>query len=131
MAAARRPPSSDPAKVQFFRPTATARSSRSAALFDMQSRPSSRKRLNASQRLRQYLIALVVSLFLGAWRVARATTPPARRSGAATLLAHTQTLLRSKTVDLALDGEQNVDALDRLGRDRRLAEPREVKELAP
>src|SRR6202012_1764869 len=74
MAAARRPPSSDPAKVQFFLPMATARSSRSAALFDMQSRPSSRKRLNASQRLRQELIALVVSLFLRAWRAARATT---------------------------------------------------------
>jgi hypothetical protein len=29
---------------------------------------------------------------------------------AATLPAHTQTLLRSKTVDLALDGEQNIDA---------------------
>ena len=36
MAAARRPPSSEPAKVQFFLPTTTARSSRSAALFDMQ-----------------------------------------------------------------------------------------------
>ena len=36
-----------------FRPRATARSSRSAALFDMQRRPSSRKRVNASQRLRQ------------------------------------------------------------------------------
>jgi hypothetical protein len=47
----RTPPSSGPAKVQFFLPTATARSSRSAALFDMQSRPSSRKRVNASQRL--------------------------------------------------------------------------------
>src|SRR5204863_7546072 len=51
--------------------------------------------------------------------------------GAATRLAHKQTLLRSKSVDLALDGEQDVDALDRLGRDRRLAEPREIKELAP
>lgn len=28
-------------------------------------------------------------------------------------------LPRSKTVDLALNGEQNIDALDRLGRDRR------------
>ena len=33
-------------------PKATARSSRSAALFDMQRRPSSRKRVKASQRLR-------------------------------------------------------------------------------
>ena len=49
-----------------------------------------------------------------------------RRQGAATLLAHTQTLLRSETVDLAFDGEQNIDLLDRLGRDRHLAEPREI-----
>jgi hypothetical protein len=28
--------------------------------------------------------------------------------------------LRRKTVDLAFDGEQDIDALDRLGRDRRL-----------
>lgn len=52
-----------------------------------------------------------------------------RDQGAATLLAHTQTLLRSKTVDLALDGKQNIDALNSLGRDRRLAEPREIKDL--
>ena len=32
----------------------------------------------------------------------------------ATLLAHAQTLLRSKTVDLTFDGEQDIDALDRL-----------------
>ena len=49
--------------------------------------------------------------------------------GAATLLAHAQTLLRRETVDLTFDGEQNIDALDRFGRDRRLAEPREVKNL--
>ena len=41
-----------------------------------------------------------------------------------------QTPLRRKTVDLTLDGEQYIDALDRLGRDRRLAEPREIEELA-
>lgn len=34
MAAARRPPSSDQGKVQFFRPTATARSSRCQSAFD-------------------------------------------------------------------------------------------------
>jgi len=44
-------PSSEPAKVQLRRPTATARSFRSAALFDMQRRLSSRKR-SAAQRLR-------------------------------------------------------------------------------
>jgi hypothetical protein len=32
---------------------------------------------------------------------------------------------------LALDGEHGIDALDRLSGDRRLAQPRQVKELAP
>lgn len=50
---------------------------------------------------------------------------------AATFLADTQTLLRSKAVDLALNGKQDIDALDRLGCDWCLAEPHEVKELAP
>src|SRR5215207_4954871 len=49
----------------------------------------------------------------------------------ATLLAHAQTLLRSKTVDLTFDGEQDIDALDRLGRDRRLGESREIEEVCP
>jgi hypothetical protein len=49
----------------------------------------------------------------------------------ATFLAHTQPLLRTKTVDLTLDGEQEVDALDRLGCDRCLGEPCQIKELAP
>jgi hypothetical protein len=34
-------------------------------------------------------------------------------------------------VDLALDGEQDIDALDRLGRDRRLVDARQIEELAP
>jgi hypothetical protein len=46
-------------------------------------------------------------------------------------LAGAQAHPRSKTVDLAFDGEQNIDALDRLSRERGLAEPREIKELAP
>ena len=41
-----------------------------------------------------------------------------------------QTPLGRKTVDLTLDGEQDIDTLDRLGCDRRLAEPREIEELA-
>jgi hypothetical protein len=38
-ACCRRPPSSEPVKVQFFHPTVIARSSRSAALLDMHRRP--------------------------------------------------------------------------------------------
>ena len=47
---------------------------------------------------------------------------------ATALLAHAQALLRSKTVDLTLDGEQDIDARNRLGRNRHLAEPRQIKE---
>jgi hypothetical protein len=46
-------PASEPAKVQFFLPIATPRKARSAALFDRQTRPSSRKRVNTAQRLRR------------------------------------------------------------------------------
>src|ERR1700688_1082587 len=49
----------------------------------------------------------------------------------APLLAQAQALLWHEAVDLALDGEQDIDALDRLGGNRRLAEPRQVKELTP
>src|ERR1700681_216046 len=51
-AAARCPPASEPAKVQFFLPTATQRTARSAALLDRQILPSSRKRVNATLRVR-------------------------------------------------------------------------------
>ena len=49
----------------------------------------------------------------------------------AALVAHARTLLRRQAVDLALDGEQGIDALDRLDRDRRLVDPRQIEELAP
>jgi hypothetical protein len=46
-------------------------------------------------------------------------------------MAHAHALRRRHAVDLALDGEQSIDALDRLGRDRRLVEARQIEELAP
>src|SRR5207248_749808 len=49
----------------------------------------------------------------------------------AALIAHANAFRRRHAVDLALDGEQDIDALDRLGRDRRLVDPRQVEELAP
>lgn len=58
MAAARCPPRSDPRNSQDFRPRAIPLSPRSAALFDRQTRPSSRKRVKAAQRFNTYLIAL-------------------------------------------------------------------------
>ena len=61
MAAARRPPRSDPQNSHDFRPRATPRSPRSAALFDMQTRPLSRNRVKAGQRLSMYWIAFTRS----------------------------------------------------------------------
>src|SRR4051812_46765896 len=49
--AARSPPRSKPQNSHDFRPRAIPRRARSAALFDKQVRPSSRKRVNAVQRL--------------------------------------------------------------------------------
>src|SRR6266571_2371912 len=48
----------------------------------------------------------------------------------AALIANAHAFLWRKAVDLALDGEQGIDALDRLGRDRRLVDPSEIEELA-
>jgi hypothetical protein len=52
MAAARSPPAFDPAKSQFFLPNATQRMARSAMLLSISKRPSLRKRVSATQRLR-------------------------------------------------------------------------------
>src|SRR5207244_3431607 len=49
----------------------------------------------------------------------------------AALVAHALALVRRRAVDLALDREQRVDALDRLDRDRRLVDARQIEELAP
>ena len=62
MAAARCPPRSEPANSHDFLPRAIPRNARSAALFDKQMRPSSRKRVNAVQRLSIYSMALATSL---------------------------------------------------------------------
>jgi len=45
-------------------------------------------------------------------------------------MAYAHALLRCRAIDLALDGEDGIDALDRLGRDRDLGEPRQIEELA-
>src|SRR5204862_3556861 len=54
MIAARSPPRSEPQNNHDFRPKAMPRTPRSAALFDRQMRPSSRKRVNALQRLSMF-----------------------------------------------------------------------------
>jgi hypothetical protein len=47
------------------------------------------------------------------------------------LVAHALALRRRLAVDVALDREQSVDALDGLDGDRRLVDPRQIEELAP
>lgn len=74
---------------------------------------SSRKWLSASQRLS----LIVVPGELGAL-VAQPRLPAIR--GRLRSWRTRKRSLRSKTVDLALDGEQSIDALDHLCRDRRL-----------
>ena len=49
----------------------------------------------------------------------------------AALVTHAQAFLWGDAVDLALDGEQGVDALNRFNGNRCLVEPRQVEELAP
>ena len=46
-------------------------------------------------------------------------------------MAHPHALLWGHAVDLALDGEQHIDALDSLDRNRRLVEACQIEELAP
>jgi hypothetical protein len=43
------------------------------------------------------------------------------------LVAHREALLGREPVDLALDGEQGIDALDRLDGDRRFLQPRQIE----
>ncbi len=97
----------------------------------MHSRPSSRKRVN-----RPVLEAVVDRL--GGLALAGEFCTVLAEPGlqlddewSAALVADADALLRRHAVDLALDGEQRIDAVDRLDRDRRLIEPRQVEELAP
>ena len=50
---------------------------------------------------------------------------------ATALVADLAPLVGRQSVDVALDGEQRIDAGHRLDGDRRLGEPRQVEELAP
>jgi hypothetical protein len=45
------------------------------------------------------------------------------------LVAHAAALVGGAAVDRALDVEQRIDALDRLDRDRRFLEPRQIEEV--
>ena len=62
-------------------------------------------------------------------RCSRHQLPSEDKSAA--LIAHAHSLLRRHTVDFAFNGEQGIDALDRLVRDGRLVDARQIEELAP
>ena len=77
-------------------------------------------------------MALPVSLFLETLaRCSRNQLSSSMMSGRLRSLRTRHALLRRQAVDLALDGEQRIDALDRLDGDRRLVDPRQIEELAP
>ena len=120
MAAARWPPRSDPQNSHDFLPRAMPRRPRSAALFERQTRPSSRNSVKADQRLSMYLIALARSCpraslasLLAQIGMEIVDQGPAQR------LPHRQALFGALAVDRALNLEQRVDAAHDLDRDRR------------
>jgi hypothetical protein len=119
MRAARSAPRSDPANSHDFLPRAKPRRARSAALFERQILPSSRKRVKACQcehvvdRLGDYIVPGEFGA-LGAH--------PAFERGdqrGAPLLAHGQATGGRQAVDLALNVKEPVDASDGLECDRR------------
>jgi hypothetical protein len=77
------------------------------------------------------LIALPASLFFE--DPPALLTQPTLQFGderSAALMTRSHALLRRRAVDLALDGEQDIDALDRLDCGRHLVDPRQIEELA-
>src|ERR1017187_8864296 len=113
MAAARCPPRSEPANNQAFLPRAIPRSALSAALFERQIRPSSRKRVNAGPALEHVVHRfgeIVATRELGAL-----LAHPAFQIGGQwrTLLpADNPALLGTLAIDRAFDLEQGVNAPD-------------------
>src|SRR5262245_17316644 len=115
MAAARWPPSSDPATVQFLRHMATARSSRSAGVVGhaqaavVEEAGEDVPALEAVvDRLGGIALARELAAPLAQPRMQRLDERPAA------LGADEDALLRHQAVDLALDGKQGIDALERL-----------------
>jgi hypothetical protein len=82
-----------------FRPDPNTRSALSAALLDRHMRPSSRKRVNAGQRLSMYSIALATSLLRRAWRVVLASGVQVIDQWRAEFLANGSALFCALTID--------------------------------
>src|SRR3712207_6119418 len=121
MAAARSPPPSEPANVEFLRPTASPRSRRSAALFDIQIRPLSKDPGEGRPAVQGVGEGLAD---LGPARDSRVLDAQPSLELAdqrlRPLLPDCQAPLGRLAVDLTLDREQLVDAPDRLSREWRL-----------
>ena len=132
IAAARSPPRSEPANNQARRPRAIPRNARSAALLVRQIRPSSRNRVKARPAPQHVIDGLGG---VGVARQPGALGPhPALQCSNQRLdpfLSHSVPLLGPGTVDLALDGEDLVDAANRLDRQWHLPQIGQHEELAP
>src|SRR3954447_17324138 len=117
MIAARSPPRSEPQNNHDFRPKAMPRTPRSAALFDRQMRPSSRKRVNALQTLEHVVHGLgdvVATREFGAL-----LAHPGLQIGdqrCAELLSDRLAPFGALSIDRPLDLEQRIDPADHLQR---------------
>ena len=77
-------------------------------------------------------MALPILLLGETARIARAARRRVRRPAACCVPGATRRRSAGvSTIDLALDGEQRVDAGDRLDADRRLVQSHQVEEVAP
>ena len=119
MAAARWPPRSEPQNSHDFRPRAIPRSPRSAALFERQTRPSSRNRVKAGQRLSMYCIGWSEVSTVTACDVLSHVNPERVDQRPARVATNSKALLGTLAVDRALDREQRVDAAHDFDSDRR------------
>ena len=130
-AAARRPPSSEPANVQLRSPTAMPRSARSAALFDKQT-PAVVQEAGESRPALQQVIDGVRRLRLRRQPRALGAQPGFevfdQRAGS--LIADGAALARRAAVDLAFDREQRIDPLYRRDGDRPLLQLGEFEEAS-
>ena len=131
MSAARRPPRSDPQNSHDFRPRATQRNPRSAALFDMHTRPSSRNSVKACHRFSMYWIAFDEVVPARQFRrllahIGHEIVDPGPAYGA----SDRQALLSAFAVDRPLDRKQRVDPAHHLDGDRRVRDLRLSGSLA-
>lgn len=120
IAAARRPPRSDPQNSQDFRPRAMPRKPRSAALLERHTRSSSRNSVKLAhrfsdvvERLGQVVTARQFGELFAHVDLKVLDQRPAQR------LPHLKTLLGSPSIDRALDLEQRIGPPYDLDRDRR------------